>query len=275
MEIPSNSTAGFIAPSANFRYNSWDHTASGAIHHSENLPSWSLQAPTPMAAAAGAPLGSSPGIVSFSDLADVDYSIAKMLFDGLPPIADAGSPPSDAISTISEMVTCFKLPASPIGGNTPQQRPALDVTVPTCGGFSSGQANSIVETRPSSRLPATGVGKFAGGKRQPSLRVQKFTNRGVQHQCRKVEVATIDQGLQMKSSKSEIRSKNRTTLTPYFDQTEHILRERWRRDDFAWKYMTLESLLPPSASKVRFRALKFHSIILWTTNPEVQNNLRS
>lgn len=252
MEIPSNSTAGFIAPAANLRYSSWDHTAGGPIYHSQNLPSCSLQSPTPMAAAAaGAPPGSSSGHILFTDLADVDYSIAKMLFDGLPPIAEAGSPPSDAISTISEMVTSFKLPASPIA-HTPQQRPALDVTIPTCGVYISGQASTVGETQPSSRLVSTVGGKLVGGKRHPSLRVQKLASRGVQHQCRKVEAATIDEVLQMKTSKSANRSKNRTKLTPYFDQTEHILRERWRRDDFAWKYMSLESLLPPSASKVRF-----------------------
>ena len=257
MEIPSNSTAGFISPAANLRYSSWDHTAGGPIYHSENLPSCSLQSSTPMAAAAaggggGAPPGSSSAHILFSDLADVDYSIAKMLFDGLPPIAEAESPSSDAISTISEMVTSFKLPASQIA-HTPQQRPALDdVTIPTCGVHSSGQANSAGETQLSSRLVSTVGGKLVGGKRQPSLRVQKLARRGVQHQCRKVEAATIDEVVHMKTSKSAIRSKNRTKLTPYFDQTEHILRERWRRDDFAWKYMSLESLLPPSASKVRF-----------------------
>lgn len=251
MELPSNSTAGFIGPAANLRYSSWDHTAGGPIYHSENLPSCSLQFPTPMAAAAGAPNGSLSGHISFSDLADVDYSISKMLFDGLPPIAGVGSPASDAISSISEMATSFNLPASPIA-HTPQQRPALDVTIPTGGVYSSGQANSAGGTQPSSRWVSTVAGKLVGGKRQPSLGVQKLANRGVQHQCRKVEAATIDEVVQMKTNKSAIRSRNRTKLTPCFDQTEHILRERWRRDDFAWKYMSLESLLPPSASKVRF-----------------------
>lgn len=255
MEIPSNSTAGFISPAANLRYSSWDHTAGGPIYHPENLPSCSMQSFTPMAAAAaggGAPPGSSSAHILFSDLAEVDYSIAKMLFDGLPPIAEAESPPSDAISTISEMVTSFKLPASQIA-HTPQQRPALDVTIPTCRVHSySGQANSAGETQLSSRLVSSVGGRLVGGKRQPSLRVQKLASRGVQPQCSKVEAATIDEVVHMKTSKSAIRSKNRTKLTPYFDQTEHILRERWRRDDFAWKYMSLESLLPPSASKVRF-----------------------
>ena len=102
------------------------------------------------AAAAGAPPGSSSAHILFSDLANVDYSIAKMLFDGLPPIAEAESPPSDAVSTISEMVTTFKLPASQIA-HTLQQRPALDVTIPTCGVHSSGQAN-----RQARRNPARG-----------------------------------------------------------------------------------------------------------------------
>ena len=44
----------------------------------------------------------------------------------------------------------------------------------------------------------------------------------------------------------------RTQKTRYFDKVEHIVRERWRRDDMAGKFLALESLLPPS-SKVRLK----------------------
>ena len=48
----------------------------------------------------------------------------------------------------------------------------------------------------------------------------------------------------------------RTQMTRQFDKVEHIVRERWRRDDMAEKFLTLESLLPPS-SKVTLPLLTF------------------
>lgn len=46
-------------------------------------------------------------------------------------------------------------------------------------------------------------------------------------------------------------ANTRTQKTRYFDKVEHIVRERWRRDDMAGKFLALESLLPPGA-KVNF-----------------------
>lgn len=47
---------------------------------------------------------------------------------------------------------------------------------------------------------------------------------------------------------SMMPTKNtRTQKTLYFDKVEHIVRERWRRDDMAGKFLALETLLPPSA----------------------------
>ncbi|XP_024395236.1 uncharacterized protein [Physcomitrium patens] len=43
----------------------------------------------------------------------------------------------------------------------------------------------------------------------------------------------------------------RTQKTRYFDKVEHIVRERWRRDDMAGKFLALESLLPPSTKRDR------------------------
>lgn len=42
-------------------------------------------------------------------------------------------------------------------------------------------------------------------------------------------------------------ANTRTQKTRYFDKVEHIVRERWRRDDMAGKFLALESLLPPSS----------------------------
>lgn len=44
---------------------------------------------------------------------------------------------------------------------------------------------------------------------------------------------------------------SRTQRTRYFDKVEHIVRERWRRDDMASKFLALESLLPPSSKRDR------------------------
>jgi hypothetical protein len=49
-------------------------------------------------------------------------------------------------------------------------------------------------------------------------------------------------------------ANTRTQKTRYFDKVEHIVRERWRRDDMAGKFLALESLLPPS-TKVRLPLL--------------------
>jgi hypothetical protein len=49
-------------------------------------------------------------------------------------------------------------------------------------------------------------------------------------------------------------ANTRTQKTRYFDKVEHIVRERWRRDDMAGKFMVLESLLPLS-TKVRLPLL--------------------
>lgn len=42
-------------------------------------------------------------------------------------------------------------------------------------------------------------------------------------------------------------ANTRSQKTRYFDKVEHIVRERWRRDDMAGKFLALESLLPPSS----------------------------
>ncbi|KAG0627708.1 hypothetical protein M758_2G222300 [Ceratodon purpureus] len=46
-------------------------------------------------------------------------------------------------------------------------------------------------------------------------------------------------------------ANTRTQKTRYFDKVEHIVRERWRRDDMAGKFLALESLLPPSSKRDR------------------------
>lgn len=54
-----------------------------------------------------------------------------------------------------------------------------------------------------------------------------------------------------RSRKDAAQAANtRTQKTRYFDKVEHIVRERWRRDDMAGKFLALESLLPPGL-KVR------------------------
>lgn len=46
---------------------------------------------------------------------------------------------------------------------------------------------------------------------------------------------------------STLPTKNtRTQKTLYFDKVEHIVRERWRRDDMAGKPLALGTLMPPS-----------------------------
>lgn len=56
----------------------------------------------------------------------------------------------------------------------------------------------------------------------------------------------------------------RNQRTRHFDKLEHIVRERWRRDDMAEKFLTLESLLPPR-SKVTLPLLTvFQDVLMFS-----------